>query len=106
MDLKCKKLNCKYNKAYACTAKDINVAESLECEMFDKAQQLSEEQLQDVSKTMFTTKPKIHPYRHHKKVTITCNAKCLFNDGGKCVSNGITVGNNVATAKCYTFAKK
>lgn len=106
MDLKCKKLNCKYNKQYACIAEGINVAHSLDCEKYEKLDEIPQEQLQDVSKTMFQKEPDIHPYRHHKKVEITCNAKCLFNHGGKCVANGITIANANKNAKCYTFAKK
>ncbi len=105
MDLKCKKLNCKYNNKYACVAKGIDVTKTIKCATYDKTDDLPPEQLQDISKTMFTDVPDIHPYRHSKKIKINCDAKCLFNQGGICVANGITVGNEKTCAKCYTYAK-
>lgn len=106
MDLKCKKLDCKYNNKFACMAKSINVANTLCCKKYEHSENLDEDQKQDVPKTMFEITPKYHPYRHSKSVHIGCDAKCLFNQNGVCVANGITVANEIQHAKCYTFAKK
>lgn len=93
MDLKCKKLNCKYNDKYACMSKKIEVSHNLECATFEKAEHLDEGQLQDISKTMFEVAPDIHPFRHIKDVSVECKAQCLFNNNGVCKSNGITVAS-------------
>jgi len=106
MDLKCKNLNCKYNNKFACMAKDIEVSDKLICKNYTKTNNLPPEQKQNVPKTMFQIVPKYHPYRHSLSIDINCNAKCLFNCSGKCVSNGITIANDQKNAKCYTFAKK
>ena len=106
MDLKCKKLDCKYNNKFACMAKDIQVSDTLECKTYEKSDMVDEDQQQDVPKTMFTKVPKYHPYRHSMSIDISCNAKCLFNNCHKCVANGISVADADKCAKCYTFAKK
>ena len=93
MDLKCKKMNCKYNDRCACMSNEIHVSSNLECATFEKSELLNEKQLQDISKTMFEVAPDIHPFRHIKDVRVSCNARCLFNDDGKCVSNGISVAS-------------
>ena len=54
---------------------------------------------------MFEVAPDLHPYRHNKKIDINCSAKCLFNDGGKCKANGISVSNK-HTAICITAIPK
>ena len=36
MDLKCKKLNCKYNNACACMSKGIRIERNCECGTFEK----------------------------------------------------------------------
>ena len=103
MDLKCKKLNCKYNDKYACMSSAISVMSNLECATFEQAEHLDKGQLQDISKTMFEVAPDIHPFRHIKDVNVSCKASCLFNKDGKCVSNGITVAS-IASPKgvCVT----
>ena len=106
MDLKCKKLDCKFNNKYSCMAKDMKVNKSLNCITYAKSDNLDEGQMQDVPKTMFTKIPKYHPYRHIKSLNVHCDANCLFNKSHKCMSNGITVANENKCAKCYTFAKK
>ena len=106
MDLKCKKLNCKYNNCFACMSKNINVTRGLECSTFEKVDVLDEKQKQDVGKTMFETAPDMHPYRHNKLVGIKCNARCLFNDECNCVANGICVCDDKNKATCATFIEK
>lgn len=104
MDLKCRKLDCSHNDRYSCTLKGIKISPKTKCVSYDKSDNLSDAQMQDVSRDMFEKKPNIHPYRHNKTVNIECKAKCLFNRDGKCYSNGITVQNTALNeADCITF---
>lgn len=91
MDLKCRQLNCKYNNTYCCTRKGILVNTQNVCSDFNLNPTPSKKQQQDASKDMFKKEPKIHPYRHNKKINISCKSNCLFNEGGTCMANGICV---------------
>ncbi len=91
MDLKCRQLNCEFNDKFCCTRKGILVDKKNICSDYKKATELTSDQKQDVSKSMFEKEPKIHPYRHNKKVKISCKSNCLFNDGQTCKANGICV---------------
>ena len=106
MDLKCKKLECKYNDRYSCMKECIRVARNAECDSFEVAEDLGEGQKQDVSRDMFETAPDIHPYRHKRDIDIECAADCLFNYDKKCRANGISVCNLKSCALCTTFIKK
>ncbi len=107
MDLKCKKLDCVYNKEFACVANGILIKQNLDCSTYEKNHNLTSEQQQNVSRTMFEIAPEFHPYRHNKKVNISCEAKnCLFNCGGSCKSNGITVSRSDDNAYCSTAIKE
>ena len=103
MDLKCRQLNCKYNDTFCCTRKGIMVDKKNVCSDFEENTNLNSEQAQDVSKDMFRKEPKIHPYRHNKKIDINCSSHCLFNEGGNCMANGICVEQcKDKTATCIT----
>ncbi len=103
MDLKCRQLNCKYNDKFCCTRKGILISKQNICSDYEKYEELPADQKQDVSKTMFEKEPKIHPYRHNKKVKIDCKSPCLFNEGGTCKANGICVEECPSTtAVCIT----
>lgn len=103
MDIRCRKTNCRYNDRLTCRAKQIDVSKKTACETFSYAENTQI----DISKKIFEcdTPPKVAPYRHNKKIDLNCDAKCLFNKDGKCIANGITVGDITKTAKCITFAK-
>ncbi len=106
MDLKCKKLDCVYNDKFSCKAKGINVKHNLNCSTYEKNNNLTEEQKQNVSKTMFEIAPEYHAFRHNKDVKISCEAKnCLFNKCGDCCSNGITIQRGNQKAYCSTAIK-
>lgn len=106
MDLKCKKLDCVYNDKFSCKAKGINVKHNLNCSTYEKNINLTEEQKQNVSKTMFEIAPEYHAFRHNKDVKISCEAKnCLFNKCGDCCSNGITIQRGNQKAYCSTAIK-
>ena len=97
MDLKCKKLDCVYNNKFSCCAKGINIKHNLSCATYEKNNNLSPEQKQNVSRTMFEVAPEYHPFRHNKDVNIRCEAKqCLFNKNCDCCSNGITVQSSLS----------
>lgn len=102
MDLKCKKMNCKYNEAYACMSKGIKVARNCECATFEKSDKLDEKQHQDISRDMFEVAPEIHPFRHNRAMSIECAAECLFNKDGICKANGISVMNGKKAGVCIT----
>lgn len=107
MDLKCRNLDCENNDRYSCTRKGIIINNHSYCKDYKKTTNLSEDQQQNVPKTMFEKEAKLHPYRHNKTVDIECGADCLFNHNGKCLANGIAVQNlNPKNAKCTTFMKK
>lgn len=106
MDLKCRKLNCKYNKEFSCTKEGIGVSEDCLCGDFEKATDLPPEQKQNVGKDMFNKVPDIHPYRHNKDICIKCKAPCIFNNEKTCKANGITVLDWKANPLCGTFMKK
>lgn len=102
MDLKCKRLDCKFNKQYACTARGILVTNELECSTYENNPNPPKEQKQNVSKTMFSEVPEIHPFRHSVNVNILCEANCLFNKKGVCVANGITIDVSKKGTECIT----
>lgn len=106
MDLKCKKLDCKYNDKFACVAKEIDVNKNNVCDKYEKATKLDEGQKQNVPKNMLKKPPKLHPFRHSKNVQIKCSAECLFNKEGLCLANGITVDSINKKANCLTYMDK
>ena len=107
MDLKCKKLDCVYNDKFSCKARGIDIGHNLDCNTFEQNQNLTSEQKQNVSKTMFEIAPEYHSFRHNKDVNICCSAtNCLFNEDGGCCSNGITVQRSDDCAYCSTAIHK
>ena len=102
MDLKCKKMNCKYNNGCACMSRCIKVARNCECSTFELSEKLDDVQRQDISKDMFEVAPEIHPFRHNRDMSIECSAECLFNREGICKSNGISVMNGKKSGVCIT----
>lgn len=102
MDLKCKKMNCKFNDGCACMSKGIKVAHNCECATYKKAENIDEKQRQDISRDMFEVAPEIHPFRHNRDISIECSAECLFNRDGICRSNGISVMNGKHAGVCIT----
>lgn len=105
MDLKCKKLDCEYNKCFACNSKEINVNKKCECSTYHPVEKKDKKDHQDISRDMFEAAPEINPFRHKKDVQVLCSAHCLFNVDGKCMANGISVSNQ-HTATCITAIPK
>lgn len=106
MDLKCKKLDCKYNKTFACTKEGIGVQKDCVCGSYEKNTDLPPEQKQNVGKDMFKKVPDIHPFRHSKDMCIKCKAACIFNNQEICKANGITIMGWKENPLCCTFIKK
>ncbi len=107
MDLKCKKLDCEYNDKFSCKAKGIDIKHNLDCCTYKKNNNLTPEQKQNVSKTMFEIAPQYHSFRHNKNIDIRCDAKnCLFNKNGDCCSNGVTIQRAEKGAYCATAIKE
>ena len=102
MDLKCRKLTCKHNNHYTCTAKNISIAPGLECNSFEPD---PTKKVKDVSRCMFEEAPKYAPHREKKSMRIACSAKCLFNEQGTCTANGLTINSVKELPLCITHIK-
>ncbi len=102
MDIRCRKTSCKYNNKYTCKANEILIKKNIECSKYEKGNTPV-----DKTKWIFTDNPPIYaPQRDSATLSIDCNAKCLFNDNGKCVANGITLNDIKEKAICVTFLHK
>lgn len=99
MDLKCRKLVCKYNNHYTCTAKNIAISTDFSCESYKKDH---EKQVKDTSRCMFEEAPSYAPHREKKSMRIACKARCLFNEQGVCVANGLTLNAICECPYCIT----
>ncbi len=102
MDIRCRKTNCRYNDKLTCRANQIPISKKLICESYS----FKEGSGEDISRKIFSSDnpPQVSPYLHNKKVNLTCEAKCLFNNNGKCIANGITI-NDCPNPKCITHMK-
>ena len=54
---------------------------------------------------MFDEAPKYAPHREKKNMRIACAAKCLFNEQGVCVANGLTINSLDNLPYCMTHIK-
>ncbi len=105
MDIKCRKTSCKFNNAYTCNAKDVDISCRLKCHTFTPD---TTKNAEDFSKNMFEADTETYSNsRHIKNVNLFCQAgNCLFNCSGQCKANGITVlDENKGEALCGTFIK-
>ena len=101
MDIRCRKTECKFNDRYTCKAKGIKINEEVKCDSFEKGEKKS-----DATKRIWNKAPQYAPQRDSKTLSIDCCAECLFNNNGKCVSNGITVNALKEFPYCISFLKK
>lgn len=102
MDLKCRKTTCKYNDYYTCQARNIAVSSKPTCETFDND---DTKEPRDTSRCMFEEAPTYAPHREKKSLRVACAAKCLFNEQGVCVANGLTINPLNETPYCMTYIK-
>ncbi len=100
MDIRCRKLNCKFNDHFTCKAKSIAITRNAVCKSYLYGSEKKEE---DTTKNLFEKPPKFSPMRDSKAVEIKCNAKCLLNHEGKCVANGITINDYKLKPCCVSF---
>ena len=93
-DIKCKRINCEFNKDCNCDAKDLTVSKSAECKTFkpNTTGEISHES-------------KIGQPAFRKNIIVECKAGCLFNESNQCIANGITVQTceNKDCPNCVTF---
>ena len=97
VDLKCKLVNCKYNKNSNCTAKNIVVNKDINCDTFI-SQSLSVQNCDKLSMPLLRC-----------NIDVNCNASCLFKKNNKCIANGITMcdeSGKLLAASCSTFMPK
>ena len=92
-DLKCKRMNCKFNEDCNCTAKNVDVDKATDCTTY-----------QDVGYKKEKDEIKQPPYR--KNTSVSCKARCIFNDHTVCKANGISVMTDDFKPKCCTFLPK
>ena len=97
-DLKCGLTECSYNKAYACSAKQIEVTDGAGCKTFkpeDNKRDTHFEVAEDFAKRSFDV-----------DTVVFCKADCIFNKESVCRASGITVlGDMEQDAVCATFMK-
>lgn len=106
MDIKCRKTSCKFNNAYSCVAKGVDISRGVACSTFEPDMTKNAE---DFSKNMFEADVENYSNsRHIKNVDLFCEAgECLFNHSGKCNANGITVlDEGEGKTACGTFIKE
>ena len=60
----------------------------------------------DTTKRLLEEPPCYAPQRDSKALKISCQAKCLFNHNGQCVSNGITLNSIKEKPYCVSFLGK
>lgn len=102
MDIRCRKTQCAYNDRYTCKAKGIQVNKKVLCSTYEKGEATEP----DVTKHLFEKEPEYAPVRDSKTLKIACDAHCLFNKNGICVSNGITVNSIAEKPYCVSFLEK
>lgn len=102
MDIRCRKTNCIYNNKFTCKAKEILINKSIVCSTYKKG----DKDEPDTSKTMFEKTPQYAPQRDSKTLKIGCKTDCIFNMGGECIANGITVNDLKECPYCMTYLSK
>ena len=84
MNIRCRKINCKFNHAGTCHAREVWVCRSANCETFQK----------DYDKVDLELASELTPTMPNN-VPLRCTAaNCLFNHDCRCGANGIAVVAN------------
>ena len=104
MDIKCRKTSCRYNDSYSCQAKSIDICRSTQCGTF---QPDNTKPTLDYTRNMFEADLEYANSRHIKNVCLRCASRiCLFNHGGECSANGVTIlDEGKGDTACATFIK-
>lgn len=98
MNIRCRKINCKFNQAGTCHAHAVRVCRGAICETYQKDQNKADVEL---ASELAPTKPNNVPLR--------CTAgTCLYNHDCRCAANGIAVVDNEEKnqADCATFIER
>lgn len=97
-DLKCKRMDCEYNKNCNCTVDDLKIASDTSCNSYQKS---NEAEVGEVERVI--EQPAIR-----KDTDVACKADCLFNKDYSCEANGITVQtcDNKYCPNCCTYMPK
>ena len=91
-DLKCKREGCKFNDCLNCNASHIEVDKKTDCVTYTPSTDPRKREEDKI------------PHRLIRKDTkVTCKANCLFNDGKKCLANGISVQTSDSAPSCQTY---
>ena len=97
-DLKCGLTECKYNNAYSCCARQIEVTGQADCKTFEKTD--------DKRKELFEAGEDFDKRNFSVDTQVSCKADCLFNKESICCASGITVlGDLQYDAVCATYMK-
>ena len=98
-DLKCGLKDCKFNRGNSCCAKAIDVTGKTDCSTYAPVESKRGDN--------FEASGEFIKADYSVDTAVSCNADCVFNREGKCVSVGITVmGEGDKEACCLTFVKK
>jgi len=100
-DLKCKRLDCDYNKNCNCTVKHLEIKNDTSCETYHKSEK--EIKTRNIEEIERVNQPAMR-----KNIQVGCHAECLFNTNYSCQANGITVQtcDNTYCPNCATFMPK
>ncbi len=93
-DLKCKRMDCKFNEKCNCNSKKIEVNPKTTCKTYEDCGERKE------------MPDEIDQVPSRKNTVVRCKAKCLFNDNTVCKANGISVLTNNQSPQCSTFMPK
>ena len=102
MDIRCRKLDCKFNDRFTCRAKRLDVSQKGNCFVYEK----TDKPVIDTAKDLFSRVPEYAPQRDVKRFVIECKANCVLNKDGRCVANGITINDYKEVPVCMTIVKK
>ena len=98
MNIRCRKINCKFNHAGTCHAHEVRVCRGAVCETYQK----------DVSKINVELASELAPTKPNN-VPLSCTVgACLYNHDCRCAANGIAVVDNEEKnqADCATFIER
>lgn len=96
VDLKCNKCECVNNSHCNCTAKHISIDKQTYCDSYKESNYKKNSEYSDE-----ISQPLIR-----NNIDVNCNAKCVFNNNGTCIANGISVSNINNEPECSTFLPK
>jgi len=103
MDIKCRKIDCKFNNNFVCCAKSIEIIDKTFCATYEKG---NNKNLKNDLKHMFDRTIRFNNNKQNRCIKLKCNAHCFFNKNLECFSNGITILDNETSAVCGNFLKK